>query len=358
MPHRKSWSVFIALFVSIALAGAAKRPDTNAHPEMKWEAPFQTGGAVIASPALSEDGLTLYVGSADRYFYAINTEDGSEKWKLRLPAAIMDSATIDDEGTIYVPCANGALYAVIDDDTEGTFKWPGPFRAQRPGLSSPVATDDGTIYVGSTDNRLYALFPEDGGVMDGWPLIAANDVGTPMVKTTHDEEGNTIYFVSGGKLYGVSLDGNQTSLFAPGTSIHSTPAVGNDGSIFFGADDERIYALSSGGTSNDVRWRFNTGENVSSSPVIGARGDIYIGSESARLYCLTTNGVLRWSVSTKRPVHSALSIGADGTIYAGSDDRNMYAITAEGQIRWTFPTGGRVRSAAAGDKSTTFTLDG
>ncbi len=361
MSHIKSWSVFTALLLSITLAGAAKLPDTNAPPEVKWDA-FVTGGAVTASPALSEDGLTLYVGSADRYFYAINTEDGSEKWKLRLPAAIKESATIDDDGTIYVPCANGALYALTDEGDTSSFKWvetidgverPRPFRAQRPSVTSPIVTDDGTIYVGSTDNRLYALFPEDGAVKDGWPLIAPNDVGTPVIATTADEQGDSIYFVSGGKLYGVSLDGASQSTFAPATSIHSIPAIGEDGSIFFGADDEKVYALYSGGTSNDIRWRFNTGENVSSSPVIGVRGDVYIGSESSRVYCLTTNGVLRWSVSTKRPVHSALSIGADGTIYAGSDDKNMYAITADGQVRWKFPTGGRVRSAAAIDSEGT-----
>src|SRR6185436_387629 len=144
MPHIKSWSVFLALFVSIGLASAAKRVDTNAHPELKWE--FPTGGAVLGSPALSEDGLTLYVGSADRFLYAIFTDDGSEKWKLLLPAAIKDSVTIDDEGTIYVPCANGTLHAVVDEETSARFKWPRPFRAQRPGLSRPVVTDDGTIY--------------------------------------------------------------------------------------------------------------------------------------------------------------------------------------------------------------------
>ena len=357
----KSWSVFIALFVSIALARAAKPPAPTPYPDKpKWVSP--TGGAVTASPALSEDGTTLYVGSADRYFYAINTEDGTTNWLRRLPAAITDSATIDDDGTIYVPCANGALYAIIDEGDTNSFKWvetingverPRPFRAQRPGVTSPVITDDGTIYVGSTDNRLYALFPEDGAVKDGWPLIAVNDVGTPVVATTADEEGDTIYFVSAGKLYGVSFDGDQKSVFAPGTSIHSIPAIGEDGSIFIGTDNERVYALSSGGTSNDVRWRFNTGENVSSSPVIGVRGEIYIGSESARLYCLTTNGILRWSVSTRRPVHSALSIGADGTIYAGSDDKNMYAITPDGDIRWVYTTRGRVRSAAAIDSEGT-----
>jgi alpha-tubulin suppressor-like RCC1 family protein/outer membrane protein assembly factor BamB len=362
MPHMKSWSVSIALFVSIVFAGAAKPPAPPAYPdEPKWT--FRTGGAVTASPALSEDGTTLYVGSADRYFYAIDTELGTTNWLRRLPAAITDAATIDDDGTIYVPCANGALYALVDEGDTNSYKWvetingverPSPFRAQRPGLSSPVITDDGTIYIGSTDNRLYALFSQDGTVKEGWPLVAANDVDTPVVATTsEDGEGDTIYFTSGGKLYGVSFDGDQQSVFAPGTSIHSIPAIGEDGSIFFGADNERVYALSSGGTSNDVRWRFNTGENVSSSPVIGVGGEIYIGSESARLYCLNTNGALRWSVSTRKPVHSALSIGADGTIYAGSDDKNMYAVTADGDIRWVYTTKGRVRSAAAIDSEGT-----
>ena len=363
MPHIKIWSVFVALLVSITICSAARRPPViYPEPELKWADPVETGGAITAAPALSDDGLTLYVGSADKHFYAINTDDGTVKWVRRLPAAINDAATIDDEGTIYVPCANGALYALIDEGDTNSFKWVQiidgvervrPFRAQRPGLTSPVVTDDGTIYIGSTDNRLYAL-SSDGAVLDGWPLIAPNDVGTPVVQTTDDDgEGDTIYFISGGKLYGVSLEGDEQSVFAPGTAIRSIPAVGNDGSIFFGADNERVYALYSGGTSNDLRWRFNTGENVSSSPVIGVNGDIYIGSESARVYSLNTNGLLNWSVTLKKPVHSALSIGADGTIYAGSDDKSMYAISSEGTIRWAQPTGGRVRSAAVIDSEGT-----
>ena len=58
------------LFVFQAtLPGAS---DTTYHPEATWI--FRTGGSVTAGPALSEDGETLYVGSSDRYFYAIKTE--------------------------------------------------------------------------------------------------------------------------------------------------------------------------------------------------------------------------------------------------------------------------------------------
>ena len=69
------------------------------------------------------------------------------------------SATISD-GIIYVPCANGALYALTDLGTTGVLYWPFPFRSQRTGISSPVVGNDGTIYVGSTDHRLHALFPD------------------------------------------------------------------------------------------------------------------------------------------------------------------------------------------------------
>ena len=95
-------------------------------------------------------------------------------------------------------------YAIIDEGDTNSFKWveiidgverPAAFRALRPGLTSPVITDDGTIYVGSTDNRLYALFPEDGAIKDGWPFIAPNDVRTPVIATTSEGEGDTIYFV-------------------------------------------------------------------------------------------------------------------------------------------------------------------
>lgn len=350
----RPWSVFTALFVLFFIADARAQEDTNAEPStfagsLNWI--FPTRGAVTASPALSADGLTLYVGSADHRFYAINTEDGTEKWSLKLPGPIRASATLGDDGTIYVPCGNGAVYAISDNETEGVFVWPGPFRTHRAGVASPAIDDDGIIYVGSLDNRLYAVFPEDGGEM--WAFAAKNDVGTPVIAVENTNETGTIYFSSGAKLFGVSVDGTEDSVFSGAGAIHSIPVIGEDGSIFFGANDERVYALKSGGTTNDVRWRFNTRKNVTSSPVIGVTGDIYIGSESARLYCLTTNGVLRWSVSTKRPVHAALSIGADGTIYAGSDDRQMYAISPDGKVRWTFKTRGSVRSAAAIDSQGT-----
>lgn len=343
--------VFCALFAVLFLTsgpvrardGAGDGLDHFGNPEEMTKWSFPTRGAVTASPVLSEDGLTLYVGSADRHFYAINTEDGSLKWKTNLNSAISASAVMDGEN-IYVPCANGRLYNLSDAGDRALFRWAKPFRGGRAGLSSPAVGEDGTIYVGCDDHRLYALNPEDGSVKSPFPFRLLNDAGTPVISSS-----GTIYITAGARLFGVSEAAAQVSVFAPGAAIHSTPALGEDDQLYFGSNDERVYALDSGGTTNDLIWKFNTGENVTSSPVVGAGGDVFIGSERARLYCFRTNGVLRWSVRTKRPVRAALSIGADGTIYAGSDDRHLYAVSAEGEVRWKFKTGGAVRSAAAID---------
>jgi alpha-tubulin suppressor-like RCC1 family protein/outer membrane protein assembly factor BamB len=344
--------VFCALFAAVFLTNEPLRAQDDDDPfgpgKPKWEEPFRTGGAVTASPLLSEDGLTLYVGSADRYFYAINTEDGTLKWKLKLGGPITAAATMDGE-SIYVPCGNGQLYNIGDAGDQGVLRWERPFRALRSRVSTPAVADDGTIYVGSTDNRLYALYPEDGVVKNPWPFVAFKDVGVPVISLISDDDEGIIYFSAGANVIGVSPDAVEASRFNPGSAVNSIPAVNEDGEIFFGANDERVYALGVGGTTNDLLWKFNAGENVSSSPVIGVGGDIFIGAESARLYCFRRTGELRWSVSTRRPVRASLSIGADGTIYAGSDDRRMYAISADGKVRWTFQTRGPVRSAAAID---------
>ena len=345
--------LFAALFLTSGTVRAQDEgaEDSTAPGHEKWFYP--TRGAVTASPVLSEDGLTLYVGSADRYFYALLTDPDLEpeerlKWKIKLGGPITSSAVIDGEN-IYVPCGNGRLYNLGDAGDRAVFRWEKPFRARRTGVSTPAVADNGTIYVGSSDNLLYALFPEDGTVKNPWPFRAYTDVGTPAISSSGTNDDGTIFIVAGSLLLGVSTQAAEVSRFTPGKVLRSVPALGEEGQLYFGSNDERVYGLGSGGTTNNLLWQFNTGENVNSSPVVGANGDIYIGSENARLYCFRPTGELRWSVSTRRPVHSSLSIGADGTIYAGSDDRHMYAVSADGEVRWKFRTRGPVRSAAAID---------
>ena len=52
---------------------------------------------VVASPVLSPNGL-VYVGSSDRYFYAIHTLTGEIAWRLYTDSPIGSSAAVDSNG--------------------------------------------------------------------------------------------------------------------------------------------------------------------------------------------------------------------------------------------------------------------
>ena len=65
---------------------------------------------------------------------------------------------------------------------------------------------------------------------------------------------------------------------------------------------------------------------IFSSPAIGGDGNIYVGSNDDKLYSINADGSLKWSFTTGGDVESSPAIGADGTIYVGSHDGKLYAI--------------------------------
>ena len=77
-------------------------------------------------------------------------------------------------------------------------------------------------------------------------------------------------------------------------------------------------------------WEFETGGYVTSSPAIGSDGTVYVGSEDDKLYAINgQTGVKLWEFQTGMDVYSSPAIGSDGTVYVGSEDKKLYAIKAE-----------------------------
>jgi outer membrane protein assembly factor BamB len=97
-----------------------------------------------------------------------------------------------------------------------------------------------------------------------------------------------------------------------------------------------------------VKWRFPTGERVVSSPVY-SQGTIYFGSDDGRLYAVdAATGVQRWMFATKGPVPSSPAVSG-GLVYVTSYDGNFYAVDAgTGRLKWKFATGGERRFEAKG----------
>jgi outer membrane protein assembly factor BamB len=173
--------------------------------------------------------------------------------------------------------------------------------------SSPAIASDGTIYVAASG---YTNF--------------------------HD--------FSGGKLVAVSPQGKVRWEFKTFCDIKASPAIGNDGTVFFGSRDRKFHAVSPQGKA---RWEFVTGDWIDSSAAIAKDGTVYFGGWDKKFYALNPDGGKKWALDTGGPIDSSPAIARDGTIYFGSHDKKFYALNPDGSQKWVFATGGPIVSSPA-----------
>lgn len=77
-------------------------------------------------------------------------------------------------------------------------------------------------------------------------------------------------------------------------------------------------------------WQFVIGNGSLSSPAIGSNGTVYVGSQDNKLYAINgKSGVKLWEFKTGGSVHSSPAIGSDGTVYVASLDKKLYAIKTD-----------------------------
>lgn len=172
----------------------------------RWS--IAAGDSVSSSPTLAPDG-TLYFGCYDRNLYALNSADGSLKWKFKMGDEVRASSpAIDANGVVYVGDYDGNLYAVNPDGTLKRIYATGGWVR-----SSPVI--DGTrLYVGSNDQQLYAFDIGAAAANSPWPMY--------QFAATHP--GRYIDFAA---LPHITANPQPASLSAGGTLSLSVTATGS-----------------------------------------------------------------------------------------------------------------------------------
>ena len=145
-------------------------------------------------------------------------------------------------------------------------------------------------------------------------------------------------------MYALDSEGEKGWSFETDGEIRSSPAIGDDGTVYFGTSTGKVYALDPNGTE---KWNFTTGGSVSASPTISGDGTVYFGSHDNHVYAVDSEGEEKWNFETGGPVTSSLSLGYDGTIYAGSEDGNLYAIDSDGTEKWRFNANSPIKSSPA-----------
>ena len=199
---------------------------------------------------------------------------------------------------------------------------------------APIIDSDGIIYLGGgygglpwyifaiyANGSLSWRYKTDGLILGSSPAI---------------DENGTIYIGSWDcKLYAINPNGTNKWTVGTGGSISSSPAIADDGTIYIGNLGNHICAINPNGT---MKWQYTTGYKVTSDPAIGEDGTVYIGSGDSYLYAMYPNGTLRWRFNTGDEIHGHPSIAEDGTIYIGSWDDYLYALYPNGTLKWSFHT--------------------
>jgi len=293
-----------------------------------WD--FQTGKGMFHEPIIDADG-TLYMGSADTYFYAIGA-DGRQKWRFQTGDLIDSTAIIAADSTIFVPAGDGYLYALT---TGGEMKWRMSALGDQGFIKwweGHIAMGhDGTLYAGNDDRRMYAV--AQTGKID-WTYSEYDQVWSVAAV---DADG-TLYF--GGNdfmMRSVAADGKWRWTQLTLGPVASSPAITADGeTVVVGSFDGYLHAYRA--ADGKELWKFAANDHIYATPAIGTDGTIYIGSADGTMYAVNPDGSLKWHFDTLDPIRSSAAIDADGNVYFGCGDGRLYALRDDGKRLWSFDT--------------------
>lgn len=247
--------------------------------KLKWRHLFSTNEYVKSSPAIGNDGI-IYVGCGNN-FYALSS-NGTLKWTFRTNGNILSSPAIGANNTIYFGSNDGYLYAI---NSNGTLKWK--FRVGKTFFSSPAIGKNGVIYIGNSDGTLYAV--NSNGTLK-WKFNSMSEHTCSSVSIGLGPFGEKIYFSSGSYLYALGPNGQlewKYKIFS-NYSLPSSPLVAEksewERTILIGGGT-LLWAITPFGL---WKWIYDTQMNIHSSPAVGSDGTIYVGSMSGYLYAINS----------------------------------------------------------------------
>lgn len=223
----------------------------DADGSLKWK--VSAGDSISSTPAFSQDGSTVYVGSyvgEDKgKLVALDRLTGQTKWAFDQCGPVYSSPCVDVNGVIYFGSLDGKVYALNPD---GSKKWE--IQTGGPVYSSSCIGSDGTLYIGSTDGKLYAL--------TGWSF--SMPFPTPIIPSLSKVH---LLYPSGGE----TLSGGTTCTIK--WSTESPPSGPNFFALIFSLDGGHVWdKISMVSGANSYSW---TLPNVNTSQ---ARVRIYWGT--------------------------------------------------------------------------------
>ena len=283
---------------------------------------FSALNFVHAMPALGTDGRVYFnTSSPSGRVFAIDPTIMDYDWSFvtnSMSGSDFESAsvTIGPDGDILVPSTTGNAWRL--NRVTGLPVWT------KSGMASAhqtmVFTRDDQLVLVANGNLVTALFYTNG--QEDWSFNAGSQAGGPGVAP----DGTIVFGSENGTVFGINPDGSFKWSWATLGIIKAPPAFSNNGRVYIGGQDRRLYCLDV--VTGARLWSFTADSDFRQSPLVGSDGRIYIMDLGGKLYCLNPNGSLLWSALVPATqTRGEMSMDEAGTIYvAGS---GIYAITQE-----------------------------
>lgn len=298
----------------------------------------QTAKGIFSSPVVDGDG-NIYVGSADRVFYAL-ARDGSVKWTYQTGEIIDSSALLDDQGKVYFGSGDGHLYAL--NRADGTLVWK--FAADPPSVNEAfinwfegnvAMTPDGDLLAPNDNFFVYRVDRNTGALK--WTYAMKDQTWSlPAVDPSTGDlfmGNNNLLELLGSNIFAYD-SGNalRWDAFVPGT-VAASFMLHPQGLAVVGGFDGYLHAWDR--ASGMQAWSVPTRDHIYASPSTLPDGTIIQASADGTVYALRPlDGSLVWSFDTREPLRSSPAVGADGRIYLGSGEGRLFVLNPDGTLRW------------------------
>jgi len=283
--------------------------------------PGVVGGAIFASPAIGPDGTVYTGGFNEPNLYALDPDDGSVKWVCNFEHLMYPgypqyhtvsgrpfaSPVVAPDGTIYQTLLlDDNMHAI--EPNEGTIIWslrlgtrPPTYTSDADGWSEPALGVDGTIYVSFNDPNLRAVDPNGSvkwvtrlGMNEGFSLTVGSD---------------GLIYAAGydGYLCVVDPNGREMARFQS-TGWLIPPVILTDGTIIASDANNRIWAIADQDCEGQASI-LHRPEDLDGSGAVDFVDFAMLAAD--------------W-LSCNHPGLPCSAISWDGAYFTGDVDRNLY----------------------------------
>jgi outer membrane protein assembly factor BamB len=238
---------------------------------------------------------TLFVGNRNGYFYAVDTQSGTLKWKYKTGGSIRYSAAYHN-GVVYFAAMDGHAYAL--NETTGSLVWKSPTKFPGAGFDTywPVIYNNYVIFSGSHHfvfDKGLADLPELGGAVDTYQTLEHNNLAD-LGATTGNYYGPLVTppaeWPSGSRVVRADILINYTETY-PQRRLFFVLNQSNGTEVSFDLDTDgrRDYP--------PFLW-YGVKDGNRYPPIIGPDGTIYTGNHYVQQDWIHTGQVVGWKFNT------------------------------------------------------------